>query len=346
MASSEIPASQRRYSNSELLMLVRQVALVASPDAPKTVSQRTFNAVRGRVVEEGCPEAAYLVKRLRGPWREVLALAFADEKNSLLSLANRGEANYADKATCVAALQLVARRLEINTLRPAQYEHAREELLRERRGRHRQELLERLPSAGVVDAKGWDELLAFAGLRPRTLDVRYTGIATSRAVERFLEAQGRLPSLRELRRFARERGLSLQDDKRIGPHTEELRIRRTKEGRWTPSRVPIPSKRPPWQEIERGSKEMLDRNNPRIRRKHWTLERIQAGLQIAVSELQPGETLTLTTLRRLAKANRDIPTASVVGRAAKNHGTTITALRAEALAAIRVPHPPRSEAAE
>jgi hypothetical protein len=346
MASSEIRASQRRYSNSELLLLVRQVALAASPDAPKTVSQRGFNAARSQVTGH-CPEAAYLVKRLHSPWPELLSLAFADdEKLSMQTITHRELPPEADKATCVAALQLVARRLTVSTLRPAQYNEAREALLKTSRGARKRELQERLPSGNAIDRKGWDELLSLAGLTPRVREVLYTGLCIPDAIERFLEAQGFLPSLRELERFAKERGLSLAKANTTVPHVVELRSRRTKEGRWTPPGLPHHSRQPPWQSVAPGEEAPLDPNNPRRRRHYWTLARVQAGLRLAIGELQPGEALTMLVLRRLTKANRDIPNPSVAEAVAKRHGTTITALRTEALAAMRPPHPPRSEAAE
>lgn len=234
-----------------------------------------------------------------------------------------------NRAAYIGALQLIARRLEVTTLRPAQYEEARQEMLKKSRGRHREELMERLHAAGAIDAHGWDELLASAGLVPRKREGVSPGLPVPDAVERFLEAQGRLPKLLELHRFAKERGFALQTTKKILPHIEELRSRRTKEGRWTPARVPKPSQRPPWQAPEPGASE--DPEHPRPRRGHWTLEHVQAGLQLALAELAPGETLTLPTLRRLAKANRDIPSSGTVGRTAKEHGTTITALRLEAI---------------
>jgi hypothetical protein len=230
-------------------MLVRKVALAASPEAPQTVSQRAFNAARSQVTEH-CPEAAYLVKRLRCPWQELLSLAFSDERTSNQSLLMRDREYTGSTASYIGALQLMARRLEVTTIRPGQYEEARQEMLKRRRGRPRQELLERLPAAGSIDVRGWDEMLALAGLERRVREVRYKGIPIPDAIERFLEVQGRLPSLRELERFGKERGLSLGRHKKILPHIEVLRSRRTNEGRWTPPRLPRKSELPPWQEVQ------------------------------------------------------------------------------------------------
>jgi hypothetical protein len=336
-------SSQRRHNDQELLFLAREIALAAAPENPSAITQTIFNRARLRS-QPDCPEAAYIARRLQCSWSEVLRIAFSYEGNTFKLLAQRKGITEADRATCVEALRLVAERLQLPTLRPDDYEKEREAIIGKRRGTHRASLLKRLPKAAMIDYHGWDELLLEAGLSSRSRRKNRQGMPIPDAVELFLQTQGRLPSLRDLIKFSKEHGFSVQEHKEIKPHTQVLRERREKQGLWTPSRVPKPSQRPPWQ-ITKASASTAQAF-PLARRNYWTLELVREGLQLALKELEPGERLTLPVLRRLAKGNRDIPTASVVGQVAKKHGTTITALRAEALLAMRPPHTPLSEAAE
>jgi hypothetical protein len=318
-------ASQRRYSDADLLILVREVAIAARPECPVLASQHSFNKARGEAGTPACPEAAYIVRRLKCSWQEVLSFAF--QADGLKQLSWRGSGEDADKDTCAAALYTIATRLKVRTLRPGDYEQERIKLLAGSRGSHQAKLKMRLPSAALLDYYGWEKLLQAVSLSPRGVVRRAAGAPPTLVIEKFLEAQGRLPSRMELEKFAKERGISLDREQRLS--FEELREKRSKEGLWTPPRIPKRDKRPPWQAPE-GQVER-DTEYPASRRNYWTLELVQQGLYLAIQELQPGEHLTLHALRRLAKTSDAIPTASVVGRIAKKHGTTITALRAEAI---------------
>lgn len=331
-----MPARARHITNAELLALIRVVAAHASPNAPTTVSQRRFDAAREPSGRSECPRATNLTRRFGQPWSAVLELAHR-EMHGFHTDAMRSRAQGApSEETAVAALASIARRLGMATLRPHEYEHARHELLEGSRGQRRQALRHRFPTAGqFVPLGDWDELLVKAGLERRP-PARAAQSSLADVVERFLTDMGYWPSHHRLVRFGNERRISV-------PHTsaaeldgvfEVLRIRRANEGLWAPP-VPPPSwAAMPW--YSPGpllADEPLGPVAPKQRLRSWTLESVQAGLRIAVESLGPGERLNQPTLRRLAKTDDRIPAPSVVGRKAKAHGTTFSALRAAAVSA-------------
>lgn len=334
MASATNPRRTRRATDDELLAWTREVALHAAPENPTAISERRFNQARAEV-RPACPEAGYIARTLGRSWAEVLQAALQYEGNAFHLLGVRRGAPDADRRTSVEALRLIAERLQQPSLRPDEYEAERATMLNGTRlVRHREALQRRLPRAAVLDKHGWDGLLADAGLHARARPKNREGMPIADAIERFLEVQGRLPSIRELARFANEQGFSINRHKKLQPHIDELRERRRQEGRWTPEHLPLPSRRPPWQGLSDDPRmKQAVQDYPAARRDHWTLERVEAGLRIAMTQLGPGERLTLPVLRRLAQTDPRIPTASVVGRVANRHKTTITELRRKAASA-------------
>jgi hypothetical protein len=331
MAAATGPSRKRRATDDELLSWTREIALRAAPEKPSAITQKRFNESRSEI-QSLCPEAGYIARSLGSSWAEALRVALQYEGNAFHLLGRRRGVLNADRTTCVEALRLIAERLQEPTLRPGEYEAEREAMINEKRlTRHREALQRRLPKESMLDHWGWDELLVEAGLQPRSRPKNRKGMPIPDAIERFLEVQGRLPSMRELERFANDEGFSVSRHKKLQPHMEALRDRRTQEGLWTPESVPKPSQRPPWQGLSNDPRmRQAVQEYPAARRDYWTLELIQHGLRVALSELGPGQRLTLPVLRRLAKENREIPTPAVVGRVAKKNGTTITELRAMA----------------
>lgn len=319
---------RKAYSNADLLQLTKAVAMAACPEAPKSVSQRTFNAARETAGYPACPEASYIVKRLQYPWSEFLQLALTEEGNSFKALASHTrEWGQPDLRTCALALRAIAHRLQVTSVRPNEYAKEREAIIRRARGRNRVRLEEQLPTHGQVERHGWDEVLRASGLEGRPLVPRVQGVPMPDAIERFLIIQGRLPSHTDIIRFAKEQGFALGKNKHILADIEELRERRSREGLWTPARCPKPTQRPPWQS---STVPRLDAVNPRVRRGYWTLERVEAGLRLAVESLKPREQLTVQILLHLSKTSDEIPAPSVVGRVSKEYGTTFSVLRAQA----------------
>jgi hypothetical protein len=297
----------------------------ACPADPMTVTQRAFNAARQGAGHPECPEASYIVRRLGYSWPEFLKLALAENGSSFKTLAQHTrEWGQPDIRTCALALRAVAHRLQAKTVRPNEYALEREEIIRRSRGTNRVQLEEQLPTHGQVEHYGWDRVLEEAALKTRPGVPRVQGVPMPDAIERFLIVQGRLPSHTDIIRFAKEQGFALGKNKQILKDIEELRERRSQRGLWTPARLPKPTQQPPWQS---SAVPGLDAKNPRVRRGYWTLELVEEGLSLAVENLKPGEQLTVQALLRMSKSIEGIPAPSVVGRVAKENGTSFSTLR-------------------
>ncbi len=324
---------RRSYSNADLLHLTKTIAISACPANPGAVNQRAFNAARKAAGSPECPEASYIVKRLGYSWPEFLKLALTEEGNNFKTLSSHTrEWGQPDIGTCAMALRTVAHRLQSSTVRPNEYMQEREAIIRPSRGINRVQLEEQLPTHGQIERHGWDTALQAASLQTRPKVARVQGVPVPDVIERFLMVQGRLPSHTDIIRFAKEQGFALGKNKTILLHVEELRERRSREGLWTPARLPKPTQQPPWRPSAAAQR---DKNNPRVRRGYWTPERVKAGLKTAIENLEPGQQLTSQVLMRMAQSSDEIPSASVVGRVAKEHGTTFSEMRTKALSELR-----------
>lgn len=332
-------------TGAQLLALVRRVASHANAQEPTTVSKRRFDAERRPAGAPDCPEASNLCRHFSSSWPDVLDLAFRGA-TSVRTTAVRARAKSAhegegvSRQTALTALAIIAARLKVRTLRPADYEEARRALLQAARGDRRRALADRLPTVGQFRPLGeWDELLVAAGLEGRPPVYKPPSVPVEDAVVRFLVAQGYLPHRKEMMRFARERGFALQDVPAGDYDTVHARVRalRSEQGLWTPPGRPPRGRKPPW--LQSDDPPTADDGAPaRLLRHHWTLPRVTDGLRLALRRLEPGEELNQPTLRRLAKTDRDIPAASTVTRIAKAHGTTFSALR-DAVVSEQQPQP-------
>lgn len=324
---------RQTLSDAELLALVRVVATHVSDEQPTTVSKRAFDDGRAPARALRCPTASNLCRHFASSWPALLELAFRGESVVRTSASRRRaksahEGEGVSRETAITALAIIAARLGRRTLRPDDYQAAREELLAKARRAHREALERRLPTVGQVSWFGpWDDLLELAGLEHRANDTnQIRSVPVEDAVERFLIAQGYLPGRKEMQRFARECGFSLQKatSQEYADVHERLRQRRAEHGLWTPAGQPRRHMKPPWTAMTDDEQAELPAPAPN---NYWTLERVTDGLRHALTKLTPGQDLTQARLRNLAKTDRAIPAASTVTDVAKAHGTTFSALR-------------------
>jgi hypothetical protein len=157
-----------------LLDAVLEVASLASPTSPQTVSQRAFDEARSRsLFYPNLSRAKRITERLGLKWPDVLAVAHAhpDEQNHLLGAKGREpNAKWVTPENAASALAVVAKRLNADSLTQGEYRREREKMLAAdaKRWMHGGQL--RMPSEQqVVSVHGsWDAALSAAALQSTT----------------------------------------------------------------------------------------------------------------------------------------------------------------------------------
>jgi hypothetical protein len=161
-------------NNLTLLDAVAEVAGLANPTSPRTVSQRAFDEARLRsLFYPGLPRAKNIAKRLKMTWPDVLTVAHAwgDERGRLYAAKTREPAaKWVTPENAASALAVVAKRLNADSLTKGEYRREREKMLANdaKRWMHGGQL--RMPSEKqVVGVHGsWDAALSAAGLQSTT----------------------------------------------------------------------------------------------------------------------------------------------------------------------------------
>jgi hypothetical protein len=191
---------------------VREVAALASPAEPAAATQRAFDAERERSAAHSyVPPARRIAEQLGLPWREVLAVALAPEReqNKLLALKTREpEQDWLTEDHAATVLGLVAARLRKDSLSQREYRVERYRLAEKDRARWAHGRALRLPTdAQLIQAVGsWDDALRRAGLRTvaeRGPYERPRAPALVDLIEWFYAEHGLQPSARDLKAFAR-----------------------------------------------------------------------------------------------------------------------------------------------
>jgi hypothetical protein len=202
---------------------VREIASLADAEAPHQVSQRRFDAARQQSARfAGLPLAKDIARRLRLPWRDVLALAHTPTEQHAHRLGRartRAEQDWLTDEHIAYVLRTVAGRLEATTLTPGQYRAERARMLAadQTRWLHGRRL--RLPTDEQIRlaASDWDRALALARLdrRPGPGDQGHgrRALGTVELLERCYAVHDTEPSALELRRFARANGIPWTPDR-------------------------------------------------------------------------------------------------------------------------------------
>lgn len=224
-----------------LLRAVREVAALARPDEPASVTQRAFDDARqyadlicgGRSL----PQARQIAHELGLSWRDVIALAHEPNERQAHGLGLYGREwmsrGWLTPERIVFALRLVAGRRRATTLTMGVYDAERDVLLAAdaRDWLHGRRL--RLPDAEAImgAAGGWDAALGLAGLevgaRPAQR-IRQVIVSRLDAMDRFHDHYGEQPTKRALEVFASGNGIPLSaENKRLWSETiAEWRQRR------------------------------------------------------------------------------------------------------------------------
>ncbi len=243
-----------------LLLGVREVAGLASPQAPEEVSQRAFDAARSRSATfASIPKAKHIAEQIDKPWREVLSIAHAPESTHnkrLGGIQKSPEQDWLTEDYVAYILKVVARRLSVLTVSPSEYRTESEKMLKADRaawlhGGHRL-----LPNDEQIRTAcgSWDKALALAGLKARPKP-KGTGTAANKqaiptrieVMERFYEHYGVQPTREDLAAFARGNGIPVSDEGKRH-WTESIaawRQQRQARGLPAPQGISSPRGRPP-----------------------------------------------------------------------------------------------------
>lgn len=329
------------YPTDTLLSAIRQVCGHVSPNNPAKVSQREFDRARSEL-EIKCPRASDLVKRFGLPWRDLIEKA--NRESHAFRTLRQAEKGYeparANRGTCVAAARLAADQLGQNTLLPREYEEQRNRAIGETRGSTRERLEARWPVLSQIQGFGWEAVLTEAGLFKAPVNPRW-GIDGTDLMELFLECRGYVTTMKGADRFAKSHGIAVSGATKTTEEAfAELAARRSTENKWTPPRPLIdrwaPDPTPETLALEEDLVRDTREEFPSRPRNYWTDERILESLELAITKLGPGESLTQNTLRRLARENPGlVPAPSTVTEYAKRAGTTLPKLREQALTRVK-----------
>jgi hypothetical protein len=276
---------------------VRAIALHCRPDAPQTVSQREFDRARPEVPEHArAPSARQICSRLGVSWCPLLSALFEPSRDvgKFVSHKQRtGTDHQLSEHQIRLALRVVAARLDVPTLRPAQYDTARQQLLAANRRRRHRGNAPILPTVNQLEraAGDWDHALQLAGLQARP-PAAGTGshrsvVSYHEAIRRFLETQGAMPTSTQLERFASAQSFPLPR-RPPGGHQQamlDVQARFLSEGRWAPATYPPKNRRPRYDfEFAR-----VKQAGEVRRSKRRTKEECVAAVIAYLEQLGPGE---------------------------------------------------------
>lgn len=209
-----------------LLRAVREVAALASPSRPESVTQRAFDAAKtGSSSHAGLPAARQIAEQLDLSWPETLAAAHDSEDRQAHKLGAKARGptslDWLTEEHVAGVLQLVSGRLSANTVSAAAYEAECEKLLCADRARwfHGGNLLLPTPRQIAHRFGSWDAALLRAGLQlphERTPRLRPKPAPSfPDLMERFHREYGIQPTAKALQEFARGNGIPYPDPRRV-----------------------------------------------------------------------------------------------------------------------------------
>lgn len=232
------------YLNGDLYRLVGEFAETLSADDPSQLRQTIFDAKRAELGYPDLPSARQIAKRLRRPWREVVAIATNPTRN-FERTDDRSQSEVRteglDRRHIHFALNYVAQLLGQESVSPDQYELQRQELLDQdaHRWQYGGVLVEVLPSRSQIEiaAKNlldlkpgedwWGAASQLAGLKPH-VQRQKSGMGVCEALHWYAVCSGGYlasgPS--ELTKFARWGGLAMAAAARKpwDEHLDEFRV--------------------------------------------------------------------------------------------------------------------------
>lgn len=224
-------AASAYRSPQAIMVLLRDVALIAEPLYPADVSMRTWNRARASSGHPDAPSAESLHQRFnrdaarKVTWRRLLEGACAGGASAAQTAAlptRQAIAKHADERHVAYGLGLVAAQLD-RSFPPGEYDAVCERLIARERRRLGSDspLGDLLPSATQIEriTGGWAAALALVGLpafeaRVQTVFRKRNSMPVAEAVALFVELNGRYPSHPVLAAWARDADISLAQSQR------------------------------------------------------------------------------------------------------------------------------------
>lgn len=325
------------------MQIIRAVSLHASASDPTSVSTRAFDEARGPAGHADSPQAKSIASRLDLAWSDVLLAAYSS--SDLRSVAVRRKGRNARHSLSleqvVNALRIVAQHRGQSSLTHAQYKAAREQIVeRDRRGRHGGRMALALPSVNTITAAldkeqvTWEGACTSAGLQQapgRAAQGAAGALRWDDAVGVFVSSTGHAPrSVDQIRRWAREVGVPLQDGSRpVQPLVGALQADRATAGL---EPLPLAAKDMGFSDLPRPAG--YGRPKPAA---NWNPATIVLGLAAAIRRIPSNQALAAADLTALRSAHPDdgIPSHSTVSSHAKQHDASFEQWRREAYELVR-----------
>lgn len=290
-SDTRFPPTVDYETDDDLLDAVRAVARHLPAASRATMTQAQFDAARSARGHASCPTAKQVAARLKMPWREVVGLALdvKARRASRLGWRTAGPRMRWTDEEIIEALTLVADRLGRRTLTIVQYAMERDRVLAEARRGYRNRRPIDLPSehAILVVTKDWRRALRLAGLASSTDYKHFAGWPLKKALDWFVEQQGRRPTFTELDAYAKKYDVALARREHFDsdpPRTfDDLYLEVMAERGEEP--LPLTKflrDRSPWQPGSRPP------DAPHRKRADWTRQEVVAALRRFLAERRPG----------------------------------------------------------
>jgi hypothetical protein len=231
------------YDDDELRDVIVDVARSAQPAQPLKVSTRRWDAAREQAGHPDAPSARQITTRLNPAGRHVLSwpriveLALAGERawrHAVGRAAGRPEEWHLGLVHLVA-LRRVALHLGRQSFAPDAYTSAVEAILASVDPSERARLAQQFPTEGQIEriarnARGnqlgrtapWDAALELAGLGTRDSTTRVSqrraALAYHETIDLYVQLTGRVPTLKQARRFAEHNKIAIRVPQGAGAH--------------------------------------------------------------------------------------------------------------------------------
>jgi hypothetical protein len=163
-----------RYEPVELLTIVREITTAAASAAgsdPLRTTTRAYDAARAGSPYPESPRADQIIRFFKQPWRRIVEVSHLTGRDFQMNLVviTRRERRPFTLEEAAAAVRAVAKRLEVRTLRPAEYDRELDRLIEEQRRSwlHGRRVWDDYPSSERIEwAHGWARVVEEAGLEP------------------------------------------------------------------------------------------------------------------------------------------------------------------------------------
>lgn len=209
------------YDLNALYNAVADVARVAEPDFPESVSQRKWDDSRAAGGHPTAPSARQITSRLRLGWEDVKRIALdpcrsIEQTGAGLSKTSNKEERKRTPREIHYGLHLVARTLGRRSFSVLEYDRTRDELIAEERRRLGEQAIlpKLLPTAyqitnSLAAGQQWNDALVSVGLEPHEQAVAKTALPLAEAFDVFVDTFEFRPTRNDLDWLRQQFGVSI-----------------------------------------------------------------------------------------------------------------------------------------